>query len=54
MSKKIRKEKYIVYKQIAVFAANIMQQMRNNINTALIEQYINGPESPLKVKDLFD
>lgn len=29
---------------------NIIQQMRNNINTQMIEQFINGPESPLKIQ----
>lgn len=24
--------------------------MRNNINTQMIEQFINGPESPLKIQ----
>ena len=48
--KLIRKEKYIIYKQTATFAQNIARQMRGNINTQMIEQFINGPESPLKIK----
>lgn len=48
--KKVRKEKYLMYKQIAAFAVNIASQMRNNINTQMIEQFINGPESPIKVQ----
>lgn len=39
----IRKNKYIIYKQIATFAVNIAQQTRNNINPQMIEQFIQGP-----------
>ena len=49
--KLIRRNKYIVYKQTATFAINIAQQTRNNINSQVIEQFINGPESPFKLKD---
>lgn len=41
-----RKERYVLYKQIAAFAVNIMQQMKGNINQQAIEQFINGPECP--------
>jgi hypothetical protein len=41
--KLIRKDKYLVYKQIATFAINISQQMKGNINQQAIEQFINGP-----------
>jgi hypothetical protein len=47
----IRKEKYTVYRQIATFAINIAQQTRNNINPEMIEQFIQGPESPLKLSE---
>lgn len=47
----IRKNKYIIYKQIATFAVNIAQQTRNNINPQMIEQFIQGPQSPLKLND---
>lgn len=47
--KLIRKEKYIVYKQIATFAVNIARQTRNNINAQMIEMFLNGPESPIRV-----
>ena len=43
--KLIRRNKYILYKQTATFAINIAQQTRNNINSQVIEQFINGPES---------
>lgn len=49
--KLIRKEKYILYKQTATFAVNIARQTRGNINSQMIEQFINGPESPFKLKD---
>ena len=49
--KLIRRNKYILYKQTATFAINIAQQTRNSINSQLIEQFINGPESPFKLKD---
>lgn len=49
--KLIRRNKYILYKQTATFAINIAQQTRNNINSQVIEQFINGPESPFKLKD---
>ena len=49
--KLIRRNKYIVYKQTATFAINIAQQTRNNINSQVIEQFINGPESPFKLKE---
>lgn len=49
--KLIRKEKYIIYKQTATFAINITRQTRNNINSQMIEQFINGPESPFKIKE---
>ena len=39
----------MIYKQVATFAINIGRQMRNNINPEMIEQFINGPESPLKL-----
>lgn len=45
--KKVRKEKFLVFKQICTFAQNIAQQMRNNVNVAMIEQFIKGPESPV-------
>ena len=47
----VRKEKFIIYKQTATFALNIARQMRNNINIQIVEQFLNGPESPIKVKD---
>lgn len=47
--KKVRKEKYIVLKQVAAFATNIRQQMRNNVNTSMVEQFIKGPESPVNL-----
>ena len=47
--KLIRKEKYLVYKQIATFAINIARQTRNNINAQMIEMFLNGPESPIKI-----
>jgi hypothetical protein len=47
----IRKEKYLVFKQIATFAVSIMQQMRGNINTQAIEQFLNGPECPFKYSE---
>lgn len=49
--KLIRKEKYILYKQTATFALNLARQTRNNINAQMIEQFINGPESPFKIKE---
>ena len=49
--KKVRKEKFLVYKQIATFAQNIAQQMRNNVNVAMIEQFIKGPESPVNPEE---
>jgi len=49
--KLIRKEKYILYKQTATFSVNIARQTRGNINSQMIEQFINGPESPFKLKD---
>ena len=49
--KLIRRNKYIVYKQTATFAINIAQQTRNNINAQVIEQFINGPESPLRLRE---
>ena len=45
--KKVRKEKYLMFKQIATLAQNLAQQMRNNINVAMIEQFVKGPESPV-------
>ena len=47
----IRREKYVIYKQIANFAVNIAQQTRNSVNAQIIEQFINGPESPIRIKD---
>ena len=47
----IRKEKYIIYKQTAAFAHNIAQQTRGNLNPQIIEQFINGPESPFKMRE---
>lgn len=47
----IRKERYLVYKQIASFAVSIMQQMRGNINQQAIEQFLNGPECPFKYEE---
>ena len=47
--KKVRKEKYIVLKQVAALATNIAQQMRNNVNTTMLEQFIKGPESPVNL-----
>jgi hypothetical protein len=49
----IKKEKYTIYKQIATFAINIVQQTRNN-NPEVIEQFISGPESPLKLQEEID
>ncbi len=49
--KLIRRERYLLYKQIATFAISIMQQMRGNINQQAIEQFINGPECPFKYED---
>ena len=46
--KKVRKEKYLMFKQIATLAQNLAQQMRNNINVAMIEQFVKGPESPVQ------
>ena len=37
-----------MFKQIATLAQNLAQQMRNNINVAMIEQFIKGPESPVQ------
>ena len=36
---------------MANFAVNIAQQTRNNVNSQIIEQFINGPESPIKIKE---
>ena len=47
----IRKEKYLLYKQIANFAVSIAQQMRGNINPQAIEQFLNGPECPFKYSE---
>ena len=41
--KKVRKEKFLVFKQICTFAQNIAQQMRNNVNVAMIESSSRGP-----------
>lgn len=46
--KKVRKQKYLMFKQIASLAQNLAQQMRNNINVAMIEQFVKGPESPVQ------
>jgi hypothetical protein len=46
-----RKERYVLFKQVATFAINISQQMRGNINQQAIEQFINGPECPFKFKE---
>lgn len=40
-----------MYKQIATFALNISRQMRGNINSQMIGQFLDGPESPLKIKE---
>lgn len=39
----IRKEKYLLYKQVSTFSINITQQMKGNINQQAIEEFINGP-----------
>jgi hypothetical protein len=52
--KLIRKERYLLYKQIATFAVNISQQMKGNINQQAIEQFINGPECPFKFQEESD
>lgn len=54
MLKLIRKRKYAFYKQIATFAVNISKQMRGNINSLMIQQFLDGPESPLKIKVEFE
>ena len=41
----------MLYKQIANLTVNIAQQMRGNVNTAIIEQYLKGPESPIKLEE---
>lgn len=46
-----RKERYVLFKQIATFAVNIMQQMKGNLNQPAIEQFLNGPECPFKFKE---
>lgn len=46
-----RKERYVLFKQIATFAINIMQQMKGNLNQPAIEQFLNGPECPFKFKE---
>jgi hypothetical protein len=50
----IRRHKYAVYKQIATFALNISRQMRGNINNQMIQQFLDGPESPLKISTEFE
>lgn len=47
----IRKERFILYKQVATFAVNISHQMKGNINQEAIEQFINGPECPFKFEE---
>jgi hypothetical protein len=49
--KLVRKEKYLIYKQMATFVVSIMQQMRGNINQQDVEKFINGPEFPFKYSE---
>jgi hypothetical protein len=39
----------MLYRKIATLANSIAQQMRNNINPKMVEELLNGPDSPLKI-----
>lgn len=51
--RKLRKQNYLVLKQIALVASQIATQFKQ-ITPDMIKGYLEGPESPIKISEMFE